>query len=311
MPVYNAERYLRETMESVLAQSFENFTFIIVNDGSLDGSADIVRHFMQRDKRILFLEQKENRGISAALNLGLTKAKSKWVARIDADDIMLPNRLERQLSFLQDNPDVGVTASLVALIGETGKGIGTSNNVMPDRAAYERYVQHRSIPGLYHSSVMMQREGVQEAGGYRRAFDGSEDYDLRGRLMERGVVFLVQDEVLLKYRILSSSICGSANMNSHIKDHWVVASYHARLDGKEEPDWEQFLKSWRGKPVLERFQIYRKMYANQFYRQGGSDLISGRPFRGGVRLAAAALTSPAYTFSRLYKQQIKPRLKLS
>jgi len=103
MPVYNGERYLAEAIESVLEQTYKNFKFIIINDGSTDGSTNIIAHYAASDSRILPIFQ-PNYGAAAARNRGLKETRSEWIALIDNDDIMLPMRLERQISFLTSIP---------------------------------------------------------------------------------------------------------------------------------------------------------------------------------------------------------------
>ena len=105
MPVYNAEEYLDEAIQSILDQTFIDFEFIIINDGSLDSSLEIIRQFERQDERILLLD-KNNDGIVEALNFGLSIAKGKYIARMDSDDIAYPNRFEEKLKAFGDNPDV-------------------------------------------------------------------------------------------------------------------------------------------------------------------------------------------------------------
>ena len=106
MPVYNGERYLREAIDSILDQSFRDFEFLILDDGSTDGTADIIRSY--RDERIRFLANPERLRLSGALNRGMAEARGSFIARMDADDIARPHRLARQLAFLRRNPEVGI-----------------------------------------------------------------------------------------------------------------------------------------------------------------------------------------------------------
>ena len=117
VPVYNAQNYLHETIESVLLQTYEKFELIIVNDGSTDNSEKIVRQFQKKDKRII-LRNFKNSGIASALNNGIQIAKGKYIARLDADDISLPHRIKKQVEFMEANPSVDVCGSWVEIFGE-------------------------------------------------------------------------------------------------------------------------------------------------------------------------------------------------
>ena len=108
MPVYNGEKYLQEAIESILNQTFKDFEFIIINDGSTDKTLEIIKSFT--DPRIKLITQ-ENRGIIYSLNKGITESRGKYIARMDADDISLPERLEKEYRFLEQNPNYGIVGT--------------------------------------------------------------------------------------------------------------------------------------------------------------------------------------------------------
>src|SRR5712664_125090 len=119
MPVYNAQSYLSIAIESVLTQSFRHFELLIVDDGSNDGSSDILQRYEMEDPRIRVF-RKNNSGISETLNLGLSKAHGDFIARLDADDLMYPNRLQVQFEFLRNNPSVAFCGSFFEFIDDQG-----------------------------------------------------------------------------------------------------------------------------------------------------------------------------------------------
>jgi len=106
MPVYNGEKYLNEAIDSILGQTFKDFKFLIINDGSTDGTADILKSY--KDSRIKVTNNEKNIGLTKSLNKGLKMAKSEYIARMDADDISLPTRLQKQVEFMDSHPKVGV-----------------------------------------------------------------------------------------------------------------------------------------------------------------------------------------------------------
>ncbi len=122
MSVYNGDKYLREAIESILNQTFTDFEFIIVNDGSTDNSLEIIESY--DDERIKTINNKKNIGLTKSLNKALKFAKGKYIARQDADDVSLPNRFEKQVEYLDSHPEVALVGTSVYLIDENGKIIG-------------------------------------------------------------------------------------------------------------------------------------------------------------------------------------------
>ena len=124
MSVYNAEKYLSQAIESILNQSFEDFEFIIIEDCSTDNSLKIIKNYVINDKRIRIIQKAKNkkmRGFIENLNIGLSEAKGKYIARMDSDDISHPDRFEKQVLFLDSHPNVFMVGSAINFIDENGK----------------------------------------------------------------------------------------------------------------------------------------------------------------------------------------------
>ena len=217
LPVHNGEEYLEQAIASVLAQSFRDFEVLIINDGSTDRTQSIIDAF--NDGRIRCIRHKTNRRLIAVLNEGLDLATAPYVARMDADDICHPRRLELQHRFLEDHPDVGVVGSAVRSISDgTGRG-----------PIYRFPEQHEVIEWalaflcpLVHPSVMMRRDLVLSVGGYAPSALHVEDYDLWER-MSRYTRFANLPDVLLGLRKHGSSITSREAM-LHVKNVAVVAA---------------------------------------------------------------------------------------
>jgi glycosyltransferase involved in cell wall biosynthesis len=151
MPVYNGERYLREAIESVLKQTFQDFEFLIINDGSQDDSDMIIQSF--HDKRIRYLINEKNLGLPKTLNKGLAAAQSPFIARFDCDDIMHPERLEKQCRFMKENPDVGVCGSAVQLIGKNQQwDFPEDDDQIQPTLLFECCIMHPSV--IMRSSIL-------------------------------------------------------------------------------------------------------------------------------------------------------------
>jgi glycosyltransferase involved in cell wall biosynthesis len=183
MPVYNARPYVAEAIESILRQTFIAFEFLIIDDGSTDGSSQIIDAYAAKDRRIRVVRQ-ENRGLITSLNTGCEMARGEYLARMDGDDISLPGRLQRQAGFLEDHPKVGVVGTSVQRILGNGEPAGLWR--VPLTAGGIRW--HLLLKtGLVHAATMIRRDLFREVGGYR-ANDSvlhAEDYDLWLRLSAR------------------------------------------------------------------------------------------------------------------------------
>lgn len=201
MPVYNGERFLAEAVESILGQTFADFEFVIVDDGSTDASPAILADYASRDPRIRVVAQ-ANAGIVAALNRGLNECRSPLVARMDADDVSLPTRLEQQVAFLTDHPKVAAVGTAFRLISETG---AAGPEVRPPAAhkAIKRGLRYGNCLG--HPTVMMRREAILAVGGYREFLRHAEDYDLWTRVAERYELANLP-ACLLRYRVHAAQV---------------------------------------------------------------------------------------------------------
>ena len=196
LPVYNAEAYVREAVESILTQSFADFELILINDGSTDGSGAILRDLAAHDTRIVLVER-PNDGLVSALNEGIESARADLIARMDADDVAMPERFALQHARMIEEPELAVLGSSMRLIDKTGNIIGLAEYPLTPKET-ARSVE-RGCP-VSHPTVIMRRDAVLKAGGYRRAFLHCEDYDLWLRMSELGYAIANLPKPLLNYR---------------------------------------------------------------------------------------------------------------
>ncbi len=180
MSVYNGAAHLEEAIKSILEQTYANFEFIIVNDGSTDASGEILQKI--DDCRIRVITNPSNLGLTKSLNIGSNAARGEYIARMDADDLSLPHRLERQLEFLEKNPDYALVGSSYYQIDEHGR-IRSLIEVLTGDADLRAGLRQQNWFG--HGSVMLRREALRQAGGYDEEFAYAQDYDLWLRLSEQ------------------------------------------------------------------------------------------------------------------------------
>jgi glycosyltransferase involved in cell wall biosynthesis len=206
MSVYNGASSLHETMESILSQGGVSLEFIIINDGSTDGSDVILDNYASRDARVRILHQ-ENQGLTCALIKGCEMAKGEYIARQDAGDIALPNRLRLQKEVLDQHEDCTFVSCWTSMIGPkdeylfTNKGRGLATSPVRILSKEEGWGDGPT----HHGSVMFCREAYVKAGGYRAAFYYAQDWDLWYRLAALGT-FTMIDKCLLRARITPDSI---------------------------------------------------------------------------------------------------------
>jgi glycosyltransferase involved in cell wall biosynthesis len=241
LPVYNAERYVGQAIESILGQTLGDFELIVIDDGSTDASSDVIKRYAAQDRRIVSVSR-ENRGLVATLNAGIDLARGQWIARIDADDIALPNRFERQLAHLR----------------QTGADpCGGAVQFFGDRKAVWRYpISHEeceaqlllSVP-FAHPTVIGRKE-LFATLRYDPAFETSEDYDLWQRAWAAGYRMVNVPDVVLRYRVHGGqvSVVKRVEQTEHTaeirKRHWKSV-----LRDASDTDLDDIIAAFDGKPV--------------------------------------------------------------
>jgi len=202
MPVYNAERYVAQATESILSQTFKDFEFIILDDGSKDASLKILKEHAAKDQRIRLMSR-ENKGVIRTRNELLEQAMGEFIAVMDADDVALPERLTLQIEFLNANPHVVCVGGAHELIDERGRFL--TRLPLPE---HDSQIQKLALAG--HGSIcnpcaMIRRLALIEIGGYDETLACAEDLDVWLKLGEMGELANLE-HTILKYRLLKSSI---------------------------------------------------------------------------------------------------------
>ncbi len=232
MSAFNAAAFLPEAIESVLAQTFGDFEFLIVNDGSTDGSGDVIDSYARKDSRIAALHQ-ENIGLVRSLNRMTDVAKGRWLARIDADDACLPDRLEKQIAFLTANPEVGIVGSNAYIVDTSGKELARPDVSRP--LVHEEIVANfKEGVNLHHPTIMVETDLLRKAGGYRAPFRFAQDYDLYLRLLPHTRMANLPDP-LIRYRVHSEQASTKHLFEQTLSAVVAWYSHEARLAGRPDP----------------------------------------------------------------------------
>jgi glycosyltransferase involved in cell wall biosynthesis len=175
MSVHNEERYVSKAIQSILEQTFSDFEFIIIDDGSAGRTTEILGGYQQEDTRIMALRHQLKKGLAQSLNEGIRMARGRYIARMDADDISLPTRLEKQVAFLDMHPEVGLVGTLCYEVDE--KDAIVRKWVLPSSPSDVRKALLDLNP-LVHSSVMIRKEVFDDIGYYNETLQYSQDYEL-------------------------------------------------------------------------------------------------------------------------------------
>lgn len=256
MSVYDGDRFLRESIESILSQTFTDFEFIIVNDASTDKTADILKAYSFRDPRIKIITNKTNLGLTKSLNIGIKESTGEYIARMDSDDISLPERIEKQVKFLDENKDHGVVGALVYAIDETGKRIDGFKNWIHeiDNKTIQKKLIKRNV--VVHPLAVVRKSTLDLVGGYDESFRYAQDYDLWFRIAMISKIHNLP-EFLMNYRMSNSSITTSKNK------HQAQCAFRARLNAIKRGQYSIFSSIYLLWPI---FRIFLPKKLIDFYK---------------------------------------------
>lgn len=274
MSVYNGSRYLEESVESILNQTFTDFEFIIIDDGSTDESLSILKHYSQQDSRIQLITQ-PNIGLTKTLNKALALAQGEFIARMDADDISMPERFDRQVEYLENHPNCVALGCDVLQIDMDGAPICQMGVLLAHNEIEAQLLQGRGGV-IRHPAVMMRRDALVAIAGYRDNFQTAQDLDLYLRLAERGKLANLP-EVLLKYRIHIASV-NFAKYEQQTQDVRTMLEQAYAKRGLEMPE-----------DLLQR--RYQKLTPSDHYRVWAQMALRGKNFS----------TARKHVFASLYK----------
>lgn len=230
MPVYNGEKYLIEAINSILNQTYKNFEFLIINDASTDSTKSIILSY--EDPRIRLIDLETNIGLVRSLNKGLELAKGDFIARMDSDDISMPERLEKQYNHIIKNPEIGLVASNWEIIDEQGRSIAIRNiSYCYEEMFYLLFFKNI----LGHSTIFFNKELIKKLNGYNENYSTCEDHELWCRIIRTAKIEQVND-ILVRWRKIPSSITSKFNNKQKLCSQRVFSNNVKMVlsDGLEE-----------------------------------------------------------------------------
>ena len=201
MPAYNSEKYVGEAIESILKQTFADFELIVLNDGSTDKTPDIIKKYAQKDKRIKFIDNSKNQGFIKSLNQCLDVATGEYIAKMDSDDISLPNRLEKQVKYLDEHPDVGLVGGSYQVFGQREATI-----------TFPKVIKFLDLQRWCCTSMFMLRKSIIDQNNlrFRLEYLHAEDYDFYCRFIRYAAIHNIED-VLCLYRWHGENVSNKYN----------------------------------------------------------------------------------------------------
>jgi alpha-1,3-rhamnosyltransferase len=309
MPTHNRRDYVGQAIESVLKQQHVEFELIIVDDASTDGTWNVIDRYAREDHRIRVSQHAENKGLAVSLNEGLELAKHDLVARMDDDDVMLPSRLQRQIEFMNANPDVSVTSSWAYLIDESNKIIGRSCPEV-DLERGKAQLRPELFLELIHPATTYQRRDILKVGGYKN-FTLLEDRDLWGRLVTAGYKIAVQPEFLMYQRRHKQSLT-TTDLNKLFEfGDFIDFNVVRRLCRGDELTFEQYSNYVESLPFSMRVAGTIKRRSGIAFRRATMYYSSRRdwlPFAANLALAMAL--EPLGTAKRIRKKYTFTKCKI-
>lgn len=284
MSVYNGEEFLRYSIDSILNQSFKDFEFIIVNDGSVDRTEEIIKSY--KDLRIVYIRNKNNMGVSLSLNTAIGRARGCYVAVMDHDDISLPDRLFYQYKYMEEDKDVFVLATDVNKMDTHNNIIGKwSFPKSPDIKVWALCYKLTGWNWLTHSSFMMRRQIFEEIGFYNPDYEIGHDADLLYRAMREHKIEIIH-KPLVNYRIHKNSLCSKKyNLISKEQSDIVVSNINFYLKHRNPEDKDILYRmvtfknqkhDYGIKKIFEIFDYYFETISCGCYNKNNLELLRAK-----------------------------------
>lgn len=283
-PAYNAEKYIIETLECILNQTHKNLEILIANDGSKDTTLSILKEYQRRDPRII-IDDHENMGISKTINRLTRMAKADIIIRIDADDLMTPDRVEKQLRFFQENPKVDFLSCDAEFINEEGETFGYQsfkgyNKIEDSEAA----LKSSSLVICSQTGFATRKNAFLAVGGYNEDIIYAEDLDLFTRMVENGSKLIIIREPLVKYRLhANSAVASNKNLiRNQLYMELVNQNLKRRRNKQPTLTFDQYKKIAENQSWILKLNRKRKAIAFVSYRNAGA-LIGNKMYAKAIR----------------------------
>ena len=301
MPAYNAAEFIAPAIESILSQTYGEFELIVVDDGSTDNTLDVVQGYAEQDDRVQILKT-YHRGYTRAINLGISESKYPWIARMDADDISLPERFAVQIDAIKSNPEVVVWSSYVYHINSKGEILSLSRLGATTEAEFHRRQAEAVDVQCYHPTVLFKKEIFMRAGGYNPNFEPAEDFELWDRMAQYGPVLAIPQPLVL-YRVHLQSVSMQRFFLQRLYIRYVTARRRERVKNNRELEFDEFFEKQQLLPVWSRLWLKLQTFGTFYYRKGGIHFGERQYLRAGLCLSLSTALNPYYAPPRIWRMK--------
>lgn len=305
MPAWNAEPFMGAAIDSVLAQSLEDFELVIYVDVSNDRTVEIAREYERSDRRVRVVESDERGGMCVALNRAISVARGSLIGRMDADDLAAEDRFARQVALLGSNPEVVVVGSNALHINREDEVLGLS---IAGPVSIEDFTQRRrrgEITMVLDGTSVLRRDVFQAAGGYDPELSAAPEVDLHCRMAAYGAVVAIQDPLLL-YRLHPGSSVATQFFEGRSVHRFVEAREQSILSGSTPQTYREFVKAESEASTWRRIRIRLDDLGQFHYREAGVHLSEGRKSAAVMSLLRAFVVSPAFVVRRAWRRRFSP-----
>ena len=304
MPAYNAERHIAEAIESILAQSHRDFELIILDDGSTDRTPDIIRAYAERDARIRPMTQ-QNAGVTATSNRAVEEAHYEWIARMDADDVALPNRLTKQVTAANQHPEVVAWGAAVCHISPTGAILSAFHSGPTSIDQFHQWRAEGKPVILYNPTALFRRSVVLEAGGYDTRIPKCEDAELWDRMADYGPIVALEEPLVL-YRLHRDTESMRSFKQARMVMRYIRTRAERRAQGGGHLTFDGFREQCQHRSLLARLKHGSDDVSHYYYRTTGIRYGERRYLSAVASFAVATAANPRYALRRASQQLLAP-----
>jgi len=301
MPAYNAADFIGEAIQSILDQTYTDYEFIIVDDGSTDGTAAIIQSYAERDPRIRLIKNPHG-GVCEARNTAIRQASGDWIVLMDADDIARPNRIERLVQAAEADPEVVVWGSYLTRITINGDVIGNIEVGTTSKEAFYAIDRTQRLIEMFAPTAMFRRDIALKVGGYNPLLLVAEDSELWDRMADYGPIVTVPESLLL-YRLHDKSLTMTNQDMITMLHGFPPARQRARAEGRDLTV-EQYIEDYSNRPLRQRLATYM-LNRSKYYGKMASIVWARRQYPlAGVYLALSIAVQPRFMLTRIWNDFI-------
>jgi glycosyltransferase involved in cell wall biosynthesis len=269
IPAFNAGVYLKRSIDSFLQLKDNRIKIVVIDDASTDGSIESIRDYVEQGL-IEIRTNSNNLGRAESMNRAFREIETKYFILQDADDLALPGRVERQLTFMKENPEIALSSSFIRYINKDDQVIASGKLDLLTSDVLTNYLSGSEPFGLFCPAVIIRQDAAKDPDlGFRKQFWPADDIDLWNRVAEKGYQVKAQAEYLVGYRVHGASAVTANFYRTRMKYEWVRECLRARRQGVPEPTEEQFSQAWQNTALFARVNRARKIFAKGMYRAAG------------------------------------------